>query len=203
MTIGRIARLGALLFAGATATGCMYLSGLGLWPYEPWPDGEYPIPSPTVLATYGQGTATIVLEPRGQSETVTLDQVGPGSELSNDIGANVTWRNADGWVLQLFAYNYDGYGPYPPASGRDAYYTGDVTLQLIADHEVWRVDPYGPSGTRCLVTVDGASSDRISGSASCYDLRWSDGTAGMPFGEPAYVENEPPFDAEITFEARP
>jgi hypothetical protein len=42
----------------------------------------------------------------------------------------------------------------------------------------------------------------VRGEASCKGLRWSDavGTTMMSL-EPAYIEGQPAFDAEITFEA--
>jgi hypothetical protein len=43
----------------------------------------------------------------------------------------------------------------------------------------------------------------VTGTATCRGLRWADGLVAPGIGEPVFIEGQEPFDAEITFEARP
>jgi hypothetical protein len=55
------------------------------------------------------------------------------------------------------------------------------------------------------VTVTKADETGLAGTATCKGLRWSDAMS-MGFDSsftPPYIEGEPAFDAEITFEATP
>lgn len=155
-------------------------------------------PFPTVLATYATGSATLQMKRGDVAETVTFNRIGPGSQLGSFVGANVTWRNEDGWVLQVTAF--DTMFGSPEAAGP---YSGDVVLQLIADHELWRADSYATTGPRCIIDLDHVSETGVRGTATCKGLRWVDGTAGPLFPEPVYIEGQEPFDAEVTFEATP
>jgi len=160
--------------------------------------GNEEIPVPTVLATYATGSATLEMNRGDVVETVTFDRVGLGSQLASLMGATVTWRNDSGWVLQVTAFDAmfgssSAVGPY----------SGDVVLQLITDHELWRADSYGTAGPRCIVDLDDVSETSVRGTATCKGLRWVDGTAVPGFNNPVYIEGQEPFDAEITFEATP
>jgi hypothetical protein len=182
----------AVLLAGVVliVAGCDLMWALAAppWAGPPWPD-EPPFPEPTILATYETGSATLEITRAGEPvESVTFERVGAGSALDGLLGTSINWRNDDGWVLTLTAYDE---------------YTGDVTLQWINGLEVWRTDPYGMGGNRCVVQLEESSPEMVQGTAKCYALRWTDGLA-PPFPvEPAYIESEQPFDAEITFEAAP
>jgi hypothetical protein len=119
-------------------------------------------------------------------------------------GAAVTWRNDAGWLLQVTVYEFGSvFAPRPTGGTDDDSYYGDVTVQRIAVNEFWIARGTGPFGNRCIVDIVDASETLVQGSATCRDLRWQDGTAPDVFGEPVYIEGEEPFDAEITFEARP
>ena len=59
---------------------------------------------------------------------------------------------------------------------------------------------YDPS--RCIVDIEVADESAIRGSATCKGVEWYDALGNFGLGEPSEVD-EPPFDAEITFEATP
>ena len=161
-------------------------------------------PFPSVLATYTHGSATLAITRAGATETVALNEVGRGSQSSSLIGTNVTWRNEDGWILQVNAYDIGSvFGPRPSGQVENESYSGDVSIQLIEDHEFWRADSYGAAGNRCIVDIEEADETEVRGSATCRGLRWVDGTVVPLNPEPILVEGQDPFDAEITFEATP
>ena len=164
-----------------------------------------PGPFPSILATYTRGSATFAITRSGTTETIALTEVGRGSQATSIVGTTVSWRNEDGWILQLTAYDVGSdFGPRPSAaSSEDESYSGDVSLQLIADHEFWRADSYGAAGNRCIVDIEEADETEVRGSATCRGLRWTDGTVVPLNPEPVLIEGQEPFDAEITFEATP
>lgn len=110
------------------------------------------------------------------------------------IGANVTWRNDAGWGLSLLAFDGAAFGG-PSSAG------GDVTIQRVSGLDFWTTSAWD----RCIVDVDELSEAGVTGSATCRGLRWVDGMSGFGAvggpGEPAYIEGQEPFDAELTFEA--
>jgi len=165
-----------------------------------------PDPFPSVLATYTRGSATLAITRAGTTETIALNEVGRGSQATSIVGTSVSWRNEDGWILQLTAYDYgDVFAPRAtgePESENESY-SGDVSIQLIADHEFWRADSYGPAGNRCIVDIEEADETEVRGSATCRGLRWTDGTVVALNPEPVLIDGQDPFDAEITFEATP
>jgi hypothetical protein len=161
--------------------------------------GEDDFPEPSLAATYLTGAATLEITQAGTSRSVPLTHVGPGSQLLADLGANVNWRNDQGMVLNLWGYNIGGSGIPLVDDGTAA----DVTLHSIQDNTWWTASAFGPSGNRCIVDVTEMSATAIIGSATCRGLRWVDGASGVPIGEPPYIEGQEPFDATITFEARP
>jgi hypothetical protein len=171
-------------------------------------DGDGNAPLPTILATYATGSAHMTITQGGVSTEVELGVVGPGSNLDGMIGASANWRNADGWVLQTTAYEF-GFLPEPFASaGPDTAdnsesYSGDVVLQRVVDQQVWRADTYATSGPRCIVDIEEASQSELTGGATCRGMRWVDGFAGPSILSPVFIDGQEPFDAEITFEARP
>jgi len=163
-----------------------------------------------VIATYATGSAQLVLTQAGQTETIQLTRVGRGSTLDNFSGAAVGWRSDDGWVLQVMAYEFGAVppnlrSPAPTSSATEVSgsYSGDITIQLIADHEFWTATSWSDSGNRCIVDIEDATATLIKGSATCRGLKWADGAAPANLINPVYIEGEEPFDAEITFEARP
>ena len=62
-------------------------------------------PFPSVLGTYSQGSATLEVTRGGVAETIVLDRVGRGSQLTTIVGSNVTWRNDQGWILLINVYD--------------------------------------------------------------------------------------------------
>ncbi len=190
----------ALVLLGLLAGGCFFPN------FGAFGDEEFPIP--TVLATYTTGSARLQIsygnDQGGSSEEVVLDRVGQGSTLNSLIGTTVSWRNGDGWLLQLTAYEFGSmFAPTASGSSDDNSYSGDVTVQRVTGNEFWAARGVGPFGNRCIVDVAESSATVVRGTATCRGLRWQDGTVPDPFGDPIYIEGQEAFDAEITFEAMP
>jgi hypothetical protein len=158
---------------------------------------------PKLKATYVQGSATLKITTNGTPETVKLTKVSAGSQLMSMVGANVIWRNADGWIVQLQAFD--------PAEVGGGFFPGGLGAQLAIErvngHEYWTTLDYS-AADRCIVTIDEVSADAARGSATCKGLRWVDGIAANGFGfggieGPPYIEGQAPFDLEATFAATP
>ena len=163
------------------ATGCQLLMpGTGF---------EDEFPSPSAIASYSKGAATLSID---GGQAVTLGRVAAGSGVDAAFGSHVRWSSADGWNLAI-----SGAGS-SPMFGESAY----LTLDKIADGR--HLTTYDPG--RCIVTIDVADAKAIRGSATCKDVEWYDALEMQNFGgfasEPP-DSGEPKFDAEITFEATP
>jgi len=173
--------LGAAAIAGVTAPG----DGGGVSaPFESFgPEGPG---EPSPLATYTEGRATIELS---DGSTIVLDRISPGPHLFSEFGSNVRWSNADGWYLSVSG-----------AGAIDAVF-GAAYLQVdrVAGGVHWTSD--GPS--RCRVAIQTAKPSGLSGTATCSGLHWVDALGGSFGGLSSPVPGEPPFDAQITFEAAP
>jgi hypothetical protein len=184
--MGRRARRSAaapLLVLVAMASilgGCSYL--LGFDPTTP----DFAMPSPA--ATYREGHATVTM---GEDPPIVLDQLSSGGTYEPTFGAEATFRSADGWYVRVMGAMGSG-GMF----GQTAY----VTLDRIVGFEHWTTsDP-----TRCIVTVTKADDTGLVGTATCKGLRWADALSGsLGSLEPAYIKDQPVFDAEISFEATP
>ena len=178
-SLRRVGR-GALLTAAVlVAGGCQYLFGL---PTDP----DFTMPAPK--AVYGQGQATVTI---GSDPPMTLDELARPGTFDPMIGGEVTFRGVDGWSVQVLGAQVGGgFMPQP----------GWIELDRIVDGQHWTIsDP-----TRCVVTVAVADAFALRGSATCKGLRWSDALGGGAYMlEPVYIEDQPAFDAEITFEAAP
>ncbi len=170
----------ALLATASILGGCQYL--LGYDPQAP----DFAMPSPA--ATYREGHATVTV---GEDPPIVLDQLGGGGTYEPTFGAEATFRSADGWYVRVMGAMGSG-SPF----GQTAF----VTLDRIVGFEHWTTsDP-----TRCIVTVTQADDTGLVGTATCKGLRWADALRGnMGSLEPAYIKDQPAFDAEITFEATP
>ena len=158
---------------------------------------------PTVKATYATGLATLKITTGGKTSTVTLDTVVPGSQLMSTVGATVTWWNSDGWALQLQAFDITNVPGMP--SGFDASVPGQLSIEHVNGHDFWTTQDY-TSENRCIVDVPTMSETEVRGSATCKGLRWIDGVAGSSgsgFGAVPYVAGQDPFDADVTFSAKP
>lgn len=175
---GALAIVAALLVAG-----CELLYGLA--PYDPTLDPEdYAFPSP--IAVYPSGRATVAID--GGTALVLERMTAPG-RLDKTLGSDVVLTNGDGWYVRVS-------GAMPAGTIYSS--SGYVTIDRVFDGNQWTTaDP-----SRCIVTLDQIDATGLRGSASCKGLRWSDtlGPISTSF-EPAYVEGQAPFDAEITFEA--
>ena len=184
-----------LLAAVVVAGGCVFPD---FGAFGGFSDDEIPMPS--VLAVFADGSASLEITQAGASQTVSLDSVGRGSQIDSLTGSTINWRNGDGWVLVVTAYDFGG-GIF--GARESAEFPGDVTIERIQGGEFWRADSYGPSGNRCIVDVAEASETVVRGTATCRALTWTDGVI-PPFNlNPVLIEGQEPFDAEITFEARP
>jgi hypothetical protein len=174
----------------AGLTGCTLLDLLvGVGPFDP--DGSLP-PFPFASAppaAYTGGRASLILtsgvvDP--SAPPVVLDELAVATSEA-DFGTHVVWENEDGWYLSFTGIS--GFG-----SDLGSY----LSIDRINDHEHWViVDP-----TRCLTTTTQQDAGGLVGSATCKGARWADffslyTTSGFP--QP--LAEQPPFDAEITFEA--
>lgn len=140
-------------------------------------------PAPTPVATYEQGTATVSL---GDGTTQEFDHVDRGI-LWSEVDASVAWAGHDGWTLLL---TVTGFGKRAECC--------DVTIDRMVDDQMWTT----LNSTGCAVTIDELTSHRVAGRASCKGLAWHDAISILdPASSP--IGNQPPFDAELTFEATP
>lgn len=159
---------------------------------------------PTVRATYTSGHATLKITQGTDVQTITLDEVGAGSQMMSIIGASAGWRNADGWVLQVMAFDA-GSMPGAPLPGLGGAVPAQMTIERISGNQLWTTQDF-MGDNRCVVTVTQLDEKALSGTATCRSLRWSDGLAGnmqIGPGDPTYIAGQDPFDAEVTFEAKP
>ena len=176
------ARIVALAAGFVLATaGCQYLYG-----FDATNPDDFALPKP--LATYVEGEATIAID--GAPE-VSLGTVSSGALLDDLYGSEATWTNADGWYVRIM-----GASNSPGMFG----FGGSLTLDRVVDGAHWTTFDPG----RCILTIETADAKGLRGRATCKDLRWSDALGGSFSSlEPDYIEGQDPFDAEVTFEARP
>jgi hypothetical protein len=159
---------------------------------------------PTVRATYRSGHATLKITQGTDVQTITLDEVGAGSQMMSMIGGSAGWRNADGWALQVMAFDPSTM-PGGMLGGMGGEVSGQMTIERITGNQVWTTQDY-TGDSRCVVTVTQVDEKALSGTATCKSVRWSDGFAGsMQFGlgAPTYIAGQDPFDVDVTFEAKP
>jgi len=159
--------------------GCSYFG-------FPYPGDFEDYPEPSIIATYETGTATITLE---DGTLIELDQVARHSTLDTMSGTSVRWTGGDGWHLTLGG-----------AGGDDEIYGSFAYLQFdrIVDTEHWTIF----DSDRCIVDVERVDKTVVEGTATCRGLEWFDALEQPMMSEPSPLD-EPKFDAEITFEARP
>ena len=169
------------LFVGLIAGGCEFLYG-----YDPTDDDAFA--PPKSITTYGEGEATITI---ADEPAILLGTLTSGVLLDSWYGGEATWSNANGWYVRILGAGVDG-GMF--GSG------ATLMLDRIVDNGHWTV--FDPS--RCIVTIEAADAKGLRGSATCKGLRWSDALGtGTGLIDPVYIDGVDPFDAEITFEARP
>ena len=176
-----IAAAGALAVA-IVAGGCdLLFPGAGF-------DGDFPSSSP--IATFATGTATIAI---ADGETIVLTTLAKGAGIDSFFGSDVHWSGPDGWHLRLSGAGADlnGLGGF----GGNAY----LTLDRVFDAQHWTT--YDPS--RCIVDIAVADKTAVRGSATCKGLEWYDALDSALSPDGPNELDEPKFDAEITFEAKP
>jgi len=178
-----LAAISAASLIALVAAGCDLLlgGGFGAFPEE--------LPSSSPIVNYAAGHATIAIE---GGETIELEALEPESGIDSLFGSNVSWSNADGWHLRVSGAGVDPSGGLAPAE------IEFLTLDRVTDGNHWTT--YDPS--RCIVDIEVADESAIRGSATCKGVEWYDALGNFGLGEPSEVD-EPPFDAEITFEATP
>jgi hypothetical protein len=178
----RAATRPAALFGVTTAillVGCDFLIG-----------SRAARPSPSILAIYSKGTATIAI---AGGETLRLDQVAPGSSVSSAYGAEVRWTGPGGWIVRVSNVGV------PNTFGSTGSNGGYLVLDRTVGGEQWTTR----GDTRCIIHIDVADATTIRGAATCSGVAWYDASL-PPFeaGVPPSL-GEPKFDAEVTFEAFP
>lgn len=148
------------------------------------------LPSPSTLAVYSRGTATIAIK---GGETITLDQLAPGSKVSSIYGSEVAWTGPSGWHVRVSNAGIDNIYGSIGSNG------GYLVLDRVFDGNHWTT----LGDARCLIDIEVVDAKAIRGTATCKGVQWFDALlppfeAGVPPGL-----DEPKFDAEVTFEAFP
>jgi hypothetical protein len=191
-----------LVGAALVLSGCQYLLmppfGGPILPADPgdfgsfdpgefgsFDPGEAP-PAPS--ATYLTGSATVTIDGSPKS----LDRLAAPGSFMDYYGGNAVWTDGAGNYLQV----------YGARAGGTTFDEGGAFLALerVADGKhLTAADP-----GRCKLTITAADKTGFAGSASCKALRWSDAIAPVDgVGYPSYIKDLPPFDAEVTFSAKP
>jgi hypothetical protein len=202
MSLHRFAPAIAAMATAFIVAGCELLFPQLAAPFDPNlipPDPNYGLPVPTVRATYTSGQATLTIRQGTTAETVVLDKVAAGSQLTSDLGATVTWRNDDGWTLIVEAWDMSGLGYDLPGLLPEA----TLTVERVVDNEFWVA--YDTDATTyaqlCNSTVKEMSDTVFRGAGTCTSLRWEDGASESGYGDPVYVDGQDPFAMTVTFEA--
>jgi predicted small lipoprotein YifL len=157
------------------------------------PNGDV-LPSP--IGTYHSGRATLALS---DGSTVVLDTIAPGPHLFTVVGSHIVFTNAAGWYLTV-----DGAGAPPDQSDPSNPLAADVQIDRITNgHHLAASAP----ADACTSTVSAATPVALSGGASCHGLTWTDvllsGGGFDPSSTASAAPGTAPFDAQITFDARP
>jgi hypothetical protein len=151
--------------------------------------------SPSLLARYDRGTATISIP--GQP-TTELGAIGPwGGDFRSNGVAGLSWQNDDGWFLQLNGPHSQTSGAARPPSDAEplvaANYWGLLTSKTPRTWHVAGIDP-----GLCTVRYTDLTPTRAAGAVTCHDLIWLDASS-VEHHQP--VPGEPPFGVAIEFEA--
>ena len=179
----RVARAALVSVMALVVAGCQWLYGYGY----PYPIPNEPAPGPS--ATYATGNATITI---GTEAAIELAHLTEGGTMVPGLGAGATFRSDDGWYVRIMGATKGGNAYMSPTF---------MTVERITDNHHWTTADPG----RCSITITKADATGLVGQASCKGMRWVDAMSnglGANY-EPPYVEGQPPFDAEITFEALP
>ena len=194
----------ALVGAAFVLSGCQYLLGLGAFPpplsgsfdpgdfgsFDPGdygsfdPGPEFSLPPP--LATFSTGSASVTIA----GKTTKYDHLAGPAKVYEDFGTDALWTNGAGLYLHYYG-NVD-----PGTPGEENF----VTLDRIVDGQHWSSADPGA----CTVKVTQSDTKGLVGTANCKGVRWVDAMSSMVGGlQPAYVEGEAAFDAQMSFQAGP
>jgi hypothetical protein len=167
------------LVAAIVLVGCDFLTG-----------SRSDRPSPSTLAVYSKGTATIAIE---SGETITLDQVVAGSSVSSAYGSEVRWTGPGGWTVRVSNVGV------PNTYGSTGSNGGYLVLDRAVGGEQWTTR----GDARCIIHIDVVDATTLRGTATCTEVAWYD-ASNQPFeaGQQPPLD-EPKFDAAVTFEAVP
>lgn len=144
---------------------------------------------------FTRGTATIRIT-SDQPAFALLDRLGNNTFLARydpfDGGAQAEWAGSDDdWLLTVLAN----------AAPNDAWAGQQATLWIDSYSEE---PPLYADGSPCVIQLTELSASGLAGTADCQGLRWLNGYEAHTDPENARpLPNRPPFDAAITFEARP
>jgi hypothetical protein len=172
------------LLVAFVAGGCELLMGRN--GFAPGFVDDFPSPSP--IASFATGSATITID---GGAPITLADLDKDSGIETYFGSNVHWSNADGWHLRINGAGSDLGESVPPPE------IAFLTIDRITDGQHWTT--YDPS--RCVVDIAVADETGMRGTATCKGLEWYD-ALGAITAEPKSL-GQPKFDAEIAFEAAP
>lgn len=146
-------------------------------------------------AEFRQGQAAVQLS-TGQTIALSrLDSTAIGASFDPNCpaGAQAAWADASGgWLLTVMA-NVE---PFDPDTGQRAF----VTLEWYSGQE----PPLFADASTCPLTITQIDAAGLVGHLECHDLRWLsdyDAQARPDLATP--LPQFPPFDATISFEARP
>jgi hypothetical protein len=199
----RLGIAAALVGAVFVLSGCQSLFGLSAFPppapgsfdpgefgsFDPGegsfdPGPEFSLPPP--LATYTKGTASVTVG----GKTTKYDHLASPAKVYEDLGTEAAWTDGGG----LYLHYYGMLEPGTPDEG------AFVTLDRIIDGQHWSsADP-----TVCTIKLTQSDAKGLAGTATCKGVRWIDTMASFGGGlQPAYVEGQAAFDAQMTFQAAP
>jgi hypothetical protein len=137
---------------------------------------------PSGQVTYTTGHATLAID----GEDIELTQIAGVGTFEAEYGTQVTWTDGAGWYLTFYGYSEDEFAE-----------SSYLSLDRVSENQHWVVyDPY-----RCVTTTTQADASGVVGSAICRGMNWSDYFGANSVLGPTTIPGEPPFDADITFEA--
>jgi hypothetical protein len=142
------------------------------------------------IATYATGRATVKLG----TETLVLDRIAPGPHVYKAGTVELYWYNDEGWGMRLMSFQDSGLlGEF-----------SDLSFDRVQT-TYWTAMGGSGSGGDCAIRIERADATGLHGSATCTGLRWLDQLHGgtMSGNGPPFVEDQPAFDATVTFDAEP
>ena len=178
----RFGRIGPALVAAVTVP---WLSGCALFGFPYGDDWDGDFPSPSIIATYGTGSATITLD---DGTIIELTELRPNAAIDTMMGSNVRWTGPDGWSMTLTG-----------AGTGEMFGFEALGFDRIHGGQHWTTLP----GDGCGVDVERADASGLEGTASCRGMQWYDALDTSWTAQAPEPIDEPEWDAEVTFEATP